>query len=110
MKKTIIMLTVVGSLIIGGIALYKPTQLEYTQENSEEKITALPEVVEVDVIEKRIADAKDTAMSDINAKADTLRDDFIANELKKIEAKVLAEIEKELKERRVDVEKQTGLY
>lgn len=73
-----------------------------------------PEVVEVDAIEKaiekRIADAQAEAMNSINEKADAMRGEFVANELKEIEAKVMAEIEKEIKSRRIDVEKQTGAY
>lgn len=107
--KTII-LSLVGLVIIGGIILYKPSTSEYVRENTEVEIIAQPEVVEVDVIQKRIADAQNKAMADIDAKADAMRGEFVANELKKIEAEVLAEIETELKTRRIEVEKQTGLY
>jgi hypothetical protein len=106
----LIAFTVVGIGVIGGILLNVPYTATHTQESTEVEITALPEVVEVDVIEKRIADAQAEAMDSINEKADAMRGEFVANELKKIEAEVLAEIEKEIKTRRVDVEKQTGAY
>lgn len=108
MKGLIIAVVVTG--VVGGIVLYQPNTSEYVRESSEEEITAVPEVVEVDVIEKRIADAQAEAMAEIETKANEMRDQFIQNELKTVEAEVLAEIESEIKARRVDVEKETGAY
>lgn len=54
--KTIIIATVVGSLIIGGILFNIPSTTEFVQESTEVEITAQPEVVEVDVIDSAKAE------------------------------------------------------
>ncbi|MFS4438590.1 hypothetical protein ACMA5I_10280 [Paracoccaceae bacterium GXU_MW_L88] len=59
---------------------------------------------EVDSTEKRIKDAQNTALSEIEAEADKQRQAYIELELQKIEAQVLADVEAELKERRLNLE------
>lgn len=54
MKATIY--AVVVTALIGGIVLYKPNTSEYVRESSEEEITAVPEVVEVDVVDSAKAE------------------------------------------------------
>lgn len=66
--------------------------------------------VEVDALEVRIKEAQDQALSEIETKANDMRNKFIENELKTIEAQVLKDVEAEIKARRTDVEKETGAY
>lgn len=65
---------------------------------------------EVDAIEKRIADAQAEAMTSIEDLANAMRDEFIDNELKKVETQVLKEVQAELDSRVIDLEKSTGAY
>jgi hypothetical protein len=75
-----------------------------------EAMEVVKEEVKVDVVEERIAKAKAEAMTEIEAQANSMRDKFVANELDKVEAKVLAEIQQELKARQIEAEKRSGEY
>lgn len=66
--------------------------------------------VTVDALEVRIKEAQGAALADIEAKADEMRTQYIDNELKTIEAAVLAEVESELEARRIGIKKETGAY
>lgn len=64
----------------------------------------------VDALEVRIKDAQEAARAEIETKADEMRAEYIENEMKTIEAQVLAEVEAELESRRIGLEKETGAY
>lgn len=104
---------VIAVLVIAGFVVFVfGSQLLSSTETyvNDTREMIVEKEVEVDSIEKRIANAQAEAMADIEAEANTMRDQFIQNELKTVEAEVLAEIESELKARRIDVEKETGAY
>lgn len=77
-----------------------------------------PEVIErevevertVNLTEKRIQQAQEAAMSDIESKAQAAYDAMKELELNKIKASVLKDIEDELKEERIRTEEEIGAY
>lgn len=108
MKPVIAVLLGVG---IVGTAAYAVMFTGNTMEvvNSVERVEIEKEVT-VDALEVRIKEAQEAARADIEAKADEARTEYINNEMKTIEAAVLAEVESELEARRVGLEKETGAY
>lgn len=96
--------------ILGGIALlgtfYYVNQGEVVQY---ERQVDVQEVL-VDATAKRIQDAQDAEMDRINTEADQMRQEYVENELKKIESKTLKEIQSELEARTDQLDKESGDY
>lgn len=98
-----------GLVIVMSVGVY----LHYTNEDViavNPRVETVEVEKEVDAIEKRIADAQAEAMASIEERANAMRDEFIDNELKKVETQVLKEVQAELDSRVIDLEKSTGAY
>ncbi len=100
MKK--IILAVIVLAFLGGYALTLKT--EYIAPEVVEK------EVQVDALEQAIKTAQNAKMSEIEASAQAAYDETYAQEMKKVELEVLAEFNKKLDARQVELEKETGAY
>lgn len=102
---------IIAAVMLGGVgmlyfALEGTKSVEYEAPATE----IVVETVEVDATAARIKAAQDEQLERINSEADKMRQSFVDNEMLKIEAEVLKEMEAELKARRTDAEKKTGAY
>lgn len=60
--------------------------------------------------ENRIKEAQEAVKADIEAKAQAAYDDMYKLQMDKIRAEVLAEVEAEIRNKRIEVEKEIGVY
>lgn len=100
MKK--IILAVIVLAFLGGYALTLKT--EYIAPEVVEK------EVQVDALEQAIKTAQEGKQEAIRASAQAAYDETYAQEMKKVELEVLAEFNKKLDARQVELEKETGAY
>jgi hypothetical protein len=107
MKRTLLIISVLGVGLIVLLGSQLASEVVVEKEVIEKEV--IKEVV-VDNVEARVKEAQATAMIDIEARAEKIKNDFIANELKTIEAQVLKDVETELRDRRTQVEKETGAF
>ena len=72
------------------------------------------QIVEKEIVKdnwaERIKEAQESEMERINQEADTLRQDFVENELDEIEAQVWRDIEAEASAKAEEMEKKSGVY
>lgn len=108
MRRVVILLLGVGIVSAAGYAIFGSSTIEVVNPAVEREVVV--EEVTVDNIEARIAEAQEAARAEIETKADEMRAQYIDNEMKTIEAAVLAEVEAELEARRIGLEKETGAY
>lgn len=101
----------VAFVVLGGVAYYA---FNFSSVEEYVKPEVIKEVVEVETEipsdEVRIQAAQDAARAKIEAKAQAAYDDMYQLEMDMIEAEVLKAIEDEIKARRIEVEKKTGVY
>lgn len=112
MKRIALLIGALG--LIGGAyyVLHNTNVEDYVKPSTSVSATSTPEVTieEVPSDELRIQEAQEEARAAIEAKAQAAYDSMYSNEMDKIEAAVLKEIEDEIKARRIEVEKRTGAY
>ena len=109
MKKWLILggMTALLTFIAAGYLL-APTEVSYEREVSEQEVVkeVVTEVVTEDQV--RIEEAQEAERGRIEGEANTMRDNFIKNEMAKIESQVLREMADELDARAEEKEKETG--
>ena len=109
MRRVVIALLGVGIVAVAvGYFLTQENTIKAVKPTVEREVVV--EEVSIDAIEVRINEAKEAARAEIETKADEMRAQYIDNEMKTIEAAVLAEVETELEARRIGLEKETGAY
>ena len=102
MKK--IILAVIVLALLGGYALTQKESVEYTAPQVVEK------EVEVDALEQAIKSAQNGKQEAIRATAQKAYDEAYAQEMKMVELEVIAEFNKKLDARQVELEKETKVY
>ena len=109
MKRLWPVIGVVAAIVVTGGFATNWGREEYQQEPEPEIIT---EFIETQVKEEdvRIREAKEAARASTTAKAQAAYDDMFTNEMNKVEAAVLKEIEEEINDRRLEVEGEIGSY
>ncbi len=100
MKRLVIVVIVLG-VIAGGITLTQKDTVVYEPQVVEKE-------VEVDALEQAIKTAQEGKQEAIRASAQASYDETYAHEMKKVELEVLAEFNKKLDARQVELEKETG--
>ena len=100
-------IVIVGMMAALGSFFYfqKNGVVEYHRE-----VEVVEKEVVLDATEKRIKEAQDAEMERINSEADQMRQEFVNNELKKIESSVLKDITDELEARSTQLDKETNVY
>jgi uncharacterized protein (DUF305 family) len=104
--KYIIILVIVLGVILGGITLSQPTETVYQAP----EVVVQKEEVQVDALEQAIKHAQDASRSNMEQIAQKAYDDAYDQEMKKIELEVIAEFNKKLDARQIELEKETKLY
>mgnify|MGYP003500472168 FL=1 len=102
MKKITLIVIVLG-VIAGGITLTQKDTVVYEPQVIEKE-------VEVDALEQAIKSQQEAVLPQIEASAQKAYDETYAHEMKKVELEVLAEFNKKLDARQVELEKQTKVY
>lgn len=102
--KRLAIVVIVLIVCIGGI-YFKPTKIEY---KAPEQVTVEKEVM-VDALEQAVKDAQTASTTEIEAKAKKAYDEAYAQEMKKVELRVVAEFGKKLETRQTALEKETSL-
>lgn len=103
MKKIILAVIVLG-VVLGGIALTQKESVEYTAPQVVEK------QVEVDALEQAIKSRQEAVLPQIEASAQKAYDEAYAQEMKMVELEVIAEFNKKLDARQIELEKETKVY
>jgi ABC-type bacteriocin/lantibiotic exporter with double-glycine peptidase domain len=98
-------IVVIGITVLGGIAFFYPSTIEHT--NTEPQI--VEKEVEVDALEQAVKSAQNGKLSEIEASAQQAYDAAYAQEMKKIELRVITDFNKKLDARQIELEKETGL-
>lgn len=105
MKRTVIGIVII-LVVLGGITLYKPQAVEYT--NPEPQV--VEKEVQVDALEKEIKNAQESKMSEIKSTAQKAYDAAYDQEMKKVELEVIKSFNSKLNERQIQLEKDTKTY
>ncbi len=106
MKRLAIAVIVVGVLAIGGIALTRPSTIEYVAPQE----VVVEKEVQVDALDKAIKDAQEAEKANIEAIAKKSYDDTYTQEMKKVELEVIKSFGEKLDARQIELEKETKVY
>ena len=104
MKRLVIIVIVVG-LVTGGYAL---TRIEKAPVVYEPQV--VEKEVEVDALEQAIKSQQEAVLPQIEASAQKAYDEAYAQEMKMVELEVIAEFNKKLDARQIELEKETKVY
>jgi hypothetical protein len=104
--KRLAIVVIVLAVILGGIALPRPTKVEFV--NTEP--TVVEKEVQVDALEQAIKDAQDAKEGDIKTTAQKAYDEAYSQEMKKVELEVIKSFGEKLDARQIELEKETKVY
>ena len=99
-------IVIVLGLILGGIALTRPSVTEYVAPEVQIKV----EEVQVDALEKAIRDAQGARKAEIEDIAKKAYDAAYDQEMKKVELEVIRSFGEKLDARQIELEKETGEF
>lgn len=109
MKKVLILGGMAILIVLGGWSyLMAPNEIEV--KNLSPEVITETKIVKEDVIQARVTEAQEAERERIENEANTMRDDFVKNEMTKIESRILREAADELDARAEEKEKETGDY
>ena len=98
---------VIIAVVLGGIYFVtKPTNMSYTAP----EVVEVEKEVQVDALENAIQSAQEAKKSDMEAIAQKAYDDAFTQEMKKIELEVIADFNKKIDARQIELEKETKVY
>ena len=106
--KKIAILGGIAALVLVGAWGYLMTPSETEVRNFHPETITETKIVKEDAVQIRIEEAQEAERERIENEANAMRDDFIKNEMTKIESQVLREMADELDARAEEKEKETG--
>jgi outer membrane murein-binding lipoprotein Lpp len=99
-------IVVIGLVVIAGGITLTNKKVEYTAP----EVVEVEKEVQVDALEQAIKASQTNKESEIKAIADKAYQDAYTQEMKKVELEVIAEFNKKLDARQIELEKETKVY